>query len=276
MWRAKMQEFVDRPFEYVKESMKNGTAVPSFCSTLLDNGGASIDDLVDFDIRWTANSMYSASIDTTMTVVLHFFLAMVQNPGVLAKAQKEIDSVVGNDRLPTLDDRANLPYVNCVFDECLRWGVPVPLSLPHRLMEDDVFEGRFIPKGSLVFANVWNILRDESLFFEPHKFIPERYLEPVDEATAKRRDPKNFVFGFGRRVCPGRHLVCSSVWMLMATIMATLNISKPVDERGNTIEPEVVFDNSIFRMPRPFKVDIKPRSEKTIRVIRFATNDGSD
>ena len=66
----------------------------------------------------------------TMTVVLHFLLAMVQNPSVLTKAQKEIDSVVGNDRLPTFDDRVNLPYVNCVFDECLRWGVPVPLSTP--------------------------------------------------------------------------------------------------------------------------------------------------
>jgi cytochrome P450 len=63
-----------------------------------------------------------------MTVVLQFLLAMIQNPDVLAKAQKEIDAVVGNDRLPTFEDRENLPYVDCVFDECLRWGVPVPLG----------------------------------------------------------------------------------------------------------------------------------------------------
>ena len=53
---------------------------------------------------------------------------MVQNPEVLAKAQKEIDSVIGNDRFPTFDDRANLPYIDCIFKECLRWGVPVPLG----------------------------------------------------------------------------------------------------------------------------------------------------
>lgn len=29
--------------------------------------------------------------------------------------------------------------------------------------------------------------------------MPERYLEPADEETEKRRDPKNYVFGFGRR-----------------------------------------------------------------------------
>ena len=47
-----------------------------------------------------------------------------------------------------------------------------------------------------------NILRDESVFKDPHLFKPERYLEPVDGEMAKRRDPKNYAFGFGRRVCP--------------------------------------------------------------------------
>jgi hypothetical protein len=88
-------------------------------------------------------------------------------------------------------------------------------------MEDDVYEGMFIPKGTLVFANVWcastttayrpsseisvtnrNILRDETRFKDPHTFNPERYLEPVDEETAKRRDPRNYTFGFGRRARP--------------------------------------------------------------------------
>lgn len=272
-----MEEFVDRPFEYVKESMKTGTARSSFCSTLLENGdNAPVDDLADFDIRWTANSMYSASIDTTMTVVLHFFLAMIKHPEVLVKAQQEIDSVVGCDRLPTLEDRDSLPYIECVVKECFRWGVPVPLSLPHRLMEDDVFDGKFIPKGSLIFANVWNMSRDESLFAEPDRFNPDRYLEKVDELTAKRRDPENFVFGFGRRICPGRYLVHSSVWVLIASMIATLNISKAVDDRGNVIEPEVAFKNAVFRTPNPFKLDIKPRSEKTLQIIMQATDDGSD
>lgn len=82
-----------------------------------------------------------------------------------------------------------------------------------------MYEGMFIPKGTLVFPNVWyvlplpftspscnilamnrKILRDETVFKDPHLFIPERYLEPVDGEMAKRRDPKNYSFGFGRRV----------------------------------------------------------------------------
>jgi len=64
-----------------------------------------------------------------MTVVLQFFLAMIEHPEVMAKAQKEIDSVVGNDRLPTFADRENLPYVEALFNECLRYGVAVPLCM---------------------------------------------------------------------------------------------------------------------------------------------------
>jgi cytochrome P450 len=63
-----------------------------------------------------------------MTAMNHFLLAMVLHPEILAKAQKEIDSIVGSDRLPTFNDRPFLPYIDCIFSECLRWAAPVPLS----------------------------------------------------------------------------------------------------------------------------------------------------
>jgi cytochrome P450 len=53
---------------------------------------------------------------------------MMLNPEILRRAQAEIDAAVGSDRLPNFDDRENLPYVECIFKESLRWGVPVPLS----------------------------------------------------------------------------------------------------------------------------------------------------
>ena len=64
-----------------------------------------------------------------MALVLQFFLAMIEHPDAVAKAQKEIDSIVGNDRLPTFADRENLPYVEALFNECLRYGVGVPLCI---------------------------------------------------------------------------------------------------------------------------------------------------
>ena len=121
------------------------------------------------------------------------------------------------------------------------------LGLPHRVMQDDVYVDRFIPKGSLVFANIWAMLRDPDIFPEPERFDPERYLEKVDDETARRRDPRAFVFGFGRRRCPGAHLVESSVWLMLATMLAMLDIQKPRDKNGKEIDPDVKFENSVFR-----------------------------
>jgi Cytochrome P450 len=103
----------------------------------------------------------------TIAVATHFILAMTLYPHVLAKAHEEIDTVIGNHRLPTFADRPSLPYIECIMSECLRWAVPVPLSesqlfpvvlpfsrlppdIPHLLMRDDIYRGMLIPKGSLV------------------------------------------------------------------------------------------------------------------------------
>ncbi|KAI0075610.1 cytochrome P450 [Panus rudis PR-1116 ss-1] len=272
-WRAKMQEFVDKPYENLLEQMREGSALDCFCTMLLEDMRSKdsvIDPQRDFDIRWTANSMYSASLDTTITAVQHFIACMMLHPEVMKKAQQEIDSVTGGSRLPTFSDRESLPYVEAVMSEVLRWGVPVPLGLPHRLMEDDVYNGMFIPKGTLVFANIWNILRNEEIFPDAHAFRPERYLVQVDEVTAKRRDPRNYVFGFGRRKCPGVHLIESSLWIVMASMLATFDFEKAKDEKGRPIEPTLQFENSVFRTPNPFECDIRPRSEQAIKIVRHA------
>ncbi|KAJ7062124.1 cytochrome P450 [Mycena amicta] len=269
VWKARMDEFVDLPYNYVKTALKSGNYVPSFCSMLLEDEKKCTPEF-EFDLKYTANSMYSASMDTTITVFCHFLLAMLLHPEVLAKAQQEIDTVVGRDRLPTFADRASLPYIEAILNEVYRWGVPVPLSLPHRLMEDDVYRGMVIPKGSLIFGNVWAIMRDETLFPNAGAFLPERYLDNTDPALAKTRDPRSYVFGFGRRRCPGVNLVESSVWILIATCIATLDISKAKDDFGNVVEPKMDFNNAVFRIPDFFDCDIRPRSEQTLRTLHQA------
>lgn len=53
---------------------------------------------------------------------------MTMYPDILKKAQAEIDAVVGYERLPTMEDRAALPYVNAICKELLRWNVVGPLG----------------------------------------------------------------------------------------------------------------------------------------------------
>ena len=82
-----------------------------------------------------------------------FFVLMASYPRVQQKAQEELDTVVGPDRLPTFDDIGSLPYLNSVIRELLRWHCPVPCGLPHRATSDEEYNGYFIPEGTVVFPN---------------------------------------------------------------------------------------------------------------------------
>jgi cytochrome P450 len=256
-WKKLIEAFVNEPFEDCKEKIRNGTATPSFTSLAFDSK-ENMTAQEDFDLRWTTNSMYTASIDTTGSAIANFVLAMVRHPDVFAKARAEVDSVVGRSRLPNFGDRPAMPYIEAMLSECLRYSAPAPLNLPHRLMEDDEYNGYFLPKGSWVVGNIWAISRDETAYPDPNSFKPERFLEPVDAETKKRMDPRNYVFGAGRRKCPGIHLVDAGLWLVIARIVSTLDIRKKVVD-GVEVEPEVSYDNAFLRVPSAFEFDIKPR-----------------
>lgn len=85
--------------------------------------------------------------ETTSAALSSFFLVMTLYPDIQRKAQEEIDQVVGHERLPTFDDRQKLPFVECILREIYRWATPSNMGVTHRLMEDDVYEGYFIPAG---------------------------------------------------------------------------------------------------------------------------------
>jgi len=256
-WRKLIEDFVNVPYEACKEKIKNGTADPSFCSLAFEKDDTPSPQS-EFDLKWTVNSMYTGSIDTTGSAIANFFLAMTLHPEVLAAAQKEIDTVVGNTRLPTFSDRPSLPYMECMMSECLRYSCPAPLNLPHRLMQDDHYRGMLIPKGTWVIGNIWAMSRNEKLYPDPHAFRPERFLTPVDAETKKRMDPRTYVFGAGRRRCPGVHLIEAGLWLMIARIVATLDIKKLV-VNGVPEEPKPSYDNSFLRVPSNFRCDIRPR-----------------
>ena len=76
-------------------------------------------------------------------------------PDVQEKARAEIQHVCGNTRLPEIADMGSLPYTVALVHEVLRWHVVLPLSLVHVSIEDDQYDGYFIPKGSIVIPNAW-------------------------------------------------------------------------------------------------------------------------
>ncbi|KAG6885227.1 hypothetical protein C0993_004634 [Termitomyces sp. T159_Od127] len=150
------------------------------------------------------------------------------------KAQAEIDAVIGRERLPTLADRPYLPYVNAVVTEVLRWNSVAPTGVAHTALEDGIIGGYLIPKGSIIIANLWNMLHDPEAYPEPFEFLPERHIATTDKPAQK--NPRTICFGYGRRICPGMYLADASIFSLVASSLAVFNIKKAV-ENGVEITP---------------------------------------
>lgn len=185
------------------------------------------------------------------------------NPVAQDRAQEEIDRVVGTDRLPTFDDEPNL--VSAISKEVFRWQQVAPFAIPHRLMEDDVYNGYFLPKNSIILGNAWAILHDDRLFPDPFTFKPERFTDPnVDPRVPAAVD---YAFGFGRRVCPGRWMAHSLVFIVVASVLSTFRIERAVRD-GRAIEPSGAYTPGILASPEKFECTIKPRSREGEALVR--------
>ncbi|KAG9308644.1 cytochrome P450 [Chiua virens] len=259
-YAAVLRDLVEIPHSYVKSQMAAGTALPSLSSRIMSS--PDLTEELEDSIKWAAATMYQGGADTANSVAYAFYLAMTLYPRVMKKAQREFDSVVGTNRLPTFSDRPFLPYMEAVFTELLRWHTPGPMTIRCTRV-DDWYEKYLIPAGSYVFVNIWGILRDERTYTDPLEFKPERFLGDNPE-----RHPGNACFGFGRRKCPGYFLGHSIVWLMCAQLLATFDISKCIDENGVEITPEFHLVGETIVHQAPFKCSVRPRSAEAQRLIR--------
>lgn len=257
------------PYENSRDKILDGEAKQSLTSYLVEQVLAESGRLTpdnDDLISAVAGMVYAGGTDTTGSVLQTFMLAMTLFPEAQKRGQEEIDRVIGRDRLPDFEDRENLPYVDAIYKECLRWHQPLPLGVPHLLTEDDTYNGYFLPAGTLVAANQWWMMHDPVEFPQPEVFKPERFLPEPGKRLPM--DPSKVAFGFGRRICAGKMMADSSVYITIASILAVFDISMPIDEAGNHVHPSAEYNTaSVVNHPMPFDCRIAPRSEKAGTLI---------
>ncbi|VDB94056.1 unnamed protein product [Peniophora sp. CBMAI 1063] len=250
--RELVEDMRSGTLEWSLKHYQDGKMQTSFFTKLMEmhEGGSIGLDIV----RDSCATFHPVATDTTTAAIMIFVLAMLHAPDVQKRAQEALDSVTGGQRLPEFSDRTSLPYIDAVVKEVLRWQTVVPLGLPHVALEDDVYNGMLIPAGTIILPNQYAMAHDESVYPEPHRFNPERFLGPD-----KQRDPDTSAFGFGARVCPGRHLAQLILWLDFACILSCFTIERPKDDLGAEYLPPTNLTNGLTSRPEAFQCRFVPR-----------------
>jgi cytochrome P450 len=264
--RELVNVMANESYEYAKKHAKNSSCLVTILEDLKASPNSYLNTHEDI-LRGVCAQAFAAGSETTIISLTVFFLAMRQNPAVQLKAQEEIVRVVGSHRLPDYDDRPLLPYVEAVYREVMRWMPVLPLGLGHRSTADDVYGGYFIPEGTVVLANIWAMTNDEEKYPEPHKFMPERFMNPDGTINS---DDTILAFGFGRRVCVGQHFAGASVWRTIAALLAAFSIEKPKDDDDlkHLNDPRDIFRTGAVVAADPFKCSIHARNPEMAELVR--------
>ncbi|XP_035516398.1 cytochrome P450 2U1 [Morone saxatilis] len=196
--------------------------------------------------------LFIAGTDTTANSVLWFLLYMVSHPDIQDMVQAEIDEVVGRDRDPSFNDKGSLPFTEATIMEVQRLTVVVPLAIPHMASERTEFRGYTIPKGTVVLPNLWSVHRDPTVWDDPDRFNPARFLD--DEGKLLRKEC--FIpFGIGRRVCMGEQLAKMELFLTVTSLLQAFKFRLP----EGAPPPPMHGRFGLTLAPCPFTVCVSPR-----------------
>ncbi|KAF8150622.1 cytochrome P450 [Crassisporium funariophilum] len=249
--RPEVDKMWSVPFEMAKAKIASKAPKSSVITHMITKLGGleKLDPEDEQDIKATGGALYAGGEDTTTVSLTSFFLCATRHQEAFRRSQKEIDEVVGKERLPTFEDRPNLPFTEAVQKEVWRWSAPPNLGIPHASEEEDTYKGYRIPKGAMIVANLYGMTRE---CVDPEEFRPERYMEGF--GSEPQPDPRSIIFGFGRRLCPGRHLADRAVWLAITQITALFEISPK-----GSVAPPAAFKPGFTRHPKPFECKITLR-----------------
>lgn len=262
-----MSVFLERWLEG-KAKVRDGTAMPCFCASLVQAQAA--EGFSDELASYIAGDIVEAGSSTASDELMGFLMAMVTHPDVQRQAQMDIDSIVGPDRIPTIEDMERLPYIRGCVKETLRWMPTTALLVPHSPLRDDIYGDYVIPAGSSVVLNVWALNMDPARWPNPRVFDPLRFSNErrSEYEIATSADPEslrhNYIFGAGRRLCQGIHIAERSLFLAAACLLWAFDISTPDPGAIDTED----LRGGLAMVPAPFECHIRPRDARRADLVR--------
>ncbi|KAK1225337.1 hypothetical protein PQX77_011755 [Marasmius sp. AFHP31] len=234
----------------------------------------------DMLLAYSAGNVLEAGSDTTACTIKTVLLFLLSYPQVLEKVRNEIDSVVGPNRLPTVEDEPSLPYLIATIKEVMRCRPAIPLGLPHSPSEDTIYKGHLIPKGSIVIANAYALHMDSVRFPDPKAFKPERWFvcddktKPMRWGSGPEQDRDHYLFGWGRRFCPGSHIAEATLFITLSRLIWAFKFQAA----GTPPDPwdEESYTAGFVTNPHKFDIKFEPRTATHADVVRRAFEEAQE
>ncbi|EKM48214.1 uncharacterized protein PHACADRAFT_203097 [Phanerochaete carnosa HHB-10118-sp] len=251
----------------IDRRMKAGEEVPECMAKFLLSVKEQ-EQLDDLDIIFICCAFMIGGVETTAAIKQWFLAHIPAFPEMQRRAQAEIDQVVGRDRVPVAADEKSLPFTRAIIKEIERVHNPFWLGTPHKSTEDFTYQGQFIPKGTVVIINAYTMHMDPKRYPEPEKFNPDRYINDhyTNTESANLADPyqrDHWMFGAGRRICPGIPLAEQEIFLAIAGLLWAFNMEQLPNEPIDLTE----YDGLSGRSPVPFRIKMTPRDGRVKEVL---------
>ncbi|EFJ14295.1 hypothetical protein SELMODRAFT_120910 [Selaginella moellendorffii] len=218
------------------------------------------DSRTDLDnIKAVLSDLLPGGTDTSITTVEWILAELLRNPLALKKAQDELDTVVGKDRMVNESDFPKLHYLHAIIKETFRLHPPIALLVPHMSRYECKVAGYDVPKGATTLVNVYAIGRDPTVWEDPTRFSPERFLEGAGKGMDVRgQDFELLPFGSGRRSCPGLQLGLKTVELALSNLVHGFDWSFPNGGGGKDASMDEAF-GLVNWMATPLRAVVAPR-----------------
>ncbi|KAH6796209.1 hypothetical protein C2S51_037195 [Perilla frutescens var. frutescens] len=182
------------------------------------------------EIKAQLNETIVAVVDNPSNLVEWAMAEMINKPHFLGLASKELDEVVGKNRLVQESDLSQLNYIKACVKEAFRLHPVGPFNPPHVSTKDTVVGGYFIPKGSHILLSRLGLGRNPRVWEDPLKFKPERHLmDGYSRVELNDSELRMWSFGIGKRGCPAIMLGSTIVTILLARLIQGFRWRLPFD-----------------------------------------------
>ncbi|KAE8340462.1 hypothetical protein BDV24DRAFT_175348 [Aspergillus arachidicola] len=202
-----------------------GEKLNDFFQALMEDKNGRPNNLEFGEIAAEVNIMMNAGTVTTAIAITNVLYQLIRHPEAMAKLREEIDGVLGpNEIVASYDTVKHLPYLRACLDESLRILPPTPHGLPRQTPPEGMeILGEWVPGNTSVSMSAYVAHRDESVFPEAHKFIPERWLGEA----GKELGPYFITFSAGARSCIGRNISYLEQTKAVATLVHRYDFALP-------------------------------------------------